>query len=133
MDPKKNVILRKALNKRFEQTLYYQNRSNNPSYTLEYNLVFSISRKVNLNCNVKITNFTCLDPDFIKRTKWYLIVSYFEKHVVSEVGYTLRRLFGVDSDIVNNYFIRRTENVIVKYSESKKRVIKKSSRLHLDK
>jgi hypothetical protein len=123
MDSKKAEKLRKLLNKRFSQNLEYKNRETNPTFIVTYKLLFSISRKVNLNCYIQITGVDVVDPKFIHIMKWQVIINHVKIDVMRVMDKELMKFLGVTNEVINEYFIKRDKEVIIKLSEMKKKVL----------
>ena len=65
LKPKQVVVLRDSLNKKIENVHEFTDYDGDPNYILFYKLNFATSRKIHLNCFIKVTQFSIYKPEFL--------------------------------------------------------------------
>jgi hypothetical protein len=108
MNPKKTEKLRNLLNKRFSIDYYYTEKEVNPDFRIKYIVYFTISRKVNLNCFIRVSDLSLINSDFTNVIKWDRL----SRNILHEVimnGFSIYMAFdNILRSIISSTFLLNT-------------------------
>jgi hypothetical protein len=122
MNPKKTEKLRNLLNKRFSIDYYYTEKEVNPDFRIKYIVYFTISRKVNLNCFIRVSDLSLINSDFTNVIKWDRLSRNILHEVIMKSSVELRKFFGTDLNVVKGFYIKKTKTFDFQVAELNKTV-----------
>lgn len=105
LKPKQVVVLRDSLNKKIENVHEFTDYDGDPNYILFYKLNFATSRKIHLNCFIKVTQFSIYKPEFLNLLPKNQIQISLKKKVIKDNDILLKKFFGLRGDIIDNYYV----------------------------
>jgi len=112
LTPKQASVLKDSLNKKSDVVYEFTDYDDEPNYILFYKLIFATTRKVHLNCFIKVTQFSIYRPEFLNVLPKNQIQISLEKKVIKENDTLLKKFFGLNGSIVDNYFVTFSKNSI---------------------
>lgn len=120
LNPKQVSVLRDSLNKKVEVVHEFTDYDGDPNYILFYKLNFATSRKIHLNCFVKVTQFSIYKPEFLSVLPKNQIQISLEKKVIKENDILLKKFFGLSGSIIDNYYVNFSKNSIMEINNHNK-------------